>query len=343
MLVVLGHASTILGLPEYFGAPPFGGVFRFAHAGVDFFFVISGFIILHIHYGEIGRPGASAGYVRKRFLRIFPVFWLVMALHFLLLAFNPWRDPMTALTNLLLIPVPNHPLILVVAWSLQYEILFYALFATLFFGRSSGIAMLGAWGMLCTVNFATGMLDRFPASFLFGPFNLEFFFGMSVAWLLRRWRPTLSWTCVVLGLLIFFAAGMHEAWGPPSPPDWPGHHLAYAAGAATTLYGLVGAETTGRLPRPPRWSIELGGASYSIYLMHLLIITVLLQGVCAPAGIAPPREPAFIVPAFIDLAFIAIVLAATLACWGFFRLLEQPLLAWCRRRPRPVAFGGKPA
>src|SRR5580692_2096905 len=80
VLVVLYHAGRGLALPQYLGHVPLGGLFNFGHAGIDFFFVLSGFIIFTVHHGDIGRPSALPRYVWRRLARIYPIYWVVTAI-----------------------------------------------------------------------------------------------------------------------------------------------------------------------------------------------------------------------------------------------------------------------
>ena len=59
LLVVFYHAGRMLSLDQYVGNDPLRGLFRFGHAGVDFFFVLSGFIIYFVHHKD--RIFSSAG------------------------------------------------------------------------------------------------------------------------------------------------------------------------------------------------------------------------------------------------------------------------------------------
>ncbi len=331
ILVVFVHTSTMLSGAKDFGVPPFAGLFRFGHAGVDFFFVLSGFIILFIHQRDIGRPGELPRYAWKRFVRIVPVYWIALCIYGLVLAFSPSRDHyersiLAVLTSALLVPQAEHTPIIGVAWSLQHEALFYLLFGLLFLKRVVGIAVLGTWALLCVANVVTGSHAAFPGDFLFRLFNIEFFFGMAVADALRRWRPVLPEALAIAGLVVFFATGILESWGPARPIEWPPFHLAYATGAALTLYGLVGAETTGRLPQIPGWIMALGSASYSIYLLHVLGIMLVGQGL---------RVVVRHLPLTPELGFAAAVLIVVPAACAFSRLVEQPLLRWCRKPVSP--------
>ena len=101
------------------------------NAGVDLFFVLSGYLI----YGHLmRRPPPFAAYMARRIQRIYPAFLAVFLLYLLL----AWRMPDAGklpddgslggylLANLLLLPgvFPIEPLI-TVAWSLSYEMFFY--------------------------------------------------------------------------------------------------------------------------------------------------------------------------------------------------------------------------
>ena len=71
--------SIFLRWIKYLEFDPSRRLFDFGHAGVEFFFVLSGFIILHIHWKDLGHPSRFSSFAGKRFLRIYPMYWLVLA------------------------------------------------------------------------------------------------------------------------------------------------------------------------------------------------------------------------------------------------------------------------
>ncbi len=335
-LVVFVHASDMLSPTKYFGTLPFDGAFRFAHAGVDFFFVLSGFIIYHIHRQDIGIPSRAAAYAWKRFARIYPTYWAVLAGFGLIVLYSPEKDVTATsagniLASVFLLPRMQDPIVRV-AWTLRHEMMFYILFGVLLLNRSIGRMVLGLWAAVIGWNIVVftatgtpyfqGMANYLP----FRVFNIEFFFGIGVALLLGRgpaWRPRML---LALGVLIFFSDGMFESFGPHLPIEWPPRQLTYALGAAFALYGLVGAERAGTL-RVPRALFEMGSASYSIYLTHLTAIMILQQMLLSVRHF---------VPLSLDVSFIVISAIAILGGVVFSRLVEQPLLRWLRRRPPRV-------
>ena len=61
LAVTLFHTSGMYADPRFDLAPPFWNVTHRGDLGVDFFFVLSGFIILHAHRVDLGRPGQLPG------------------------------------------------------------------------------------------------------------------------------------------------------------------------------------------------------------------------------------------------------------------------------------------
>ena len=66
ILVVGVHVTQVLA--GHNGTPAFGGLMSFGHAGVDFFFVLSGFIITFTHGRDLGRPRQFSQSWQKRLI-----------------------------------------------------------------------------------------------------------------------------------------------------------------------------------------------------------------------------------------------------------------------------------
>jgi peptidoglycan/LPS O-acetylase OafA/YrhL len=86
LMVVVFHASHVTTNSSYFMrvASHIGG---FGWAGVDVFFVLSGFLITGILFDSVGRPRYFRNFYIRRALRIFPLFYGVLLLLVLLTPF----------------------------------------------------------------------------------------------------------------------------------------------------------------------------------------------------------------------------------------------------------------
>ena len=78
--VVLLHAANLMRVEHFSGHIGLGGIFDFGYVGVDFFFVLSGFIITYVHFTDIGRIERLPRYLWRRFSRIYPIFWAILLL-----------------------------------------------------------------------------------------------------------------------------------------------------------------------------------------------------------------------------------------------------------------------
>jgi len=300
----------------------FGNIFAFGHAGVDFFFVLSGFIIYHVHQNDIGWAARLPHYAQRRFTRIYPFYWIVLALTLLsgLLAGRPMPLASSLIQSLALAPTAQ--MIVGVAWTLQHEMLFYTIFALLIINRRLGQTALGAWLILilaCSFIIGGENLKWPPLEFA-SYFDLEFFLGMGAAWLLRRYTVSgprlLLLLCIVGFLAIGLAEDAHAIRGTAVLT-----HLGYGSAATGMVLGLVEAERQGRLVVPPVFAL-LGSASYAIYLTHELSIGAVWQ-LWLAFGLAP------FVPVW--LLFLGLVTAAAISGVVVSYTLEGPSIALARR------------
>jgi exopolysaccharide production protein ExoZ len=342
LMVVMVHAMAMLSGPADYGVRIWGGLPQFGRAGVDFFFVLSGFIISYVHARDVGRPEAFGSFWMKRFRRIYPTYWVILALWGALLAISPTptleeRDPWRVLSSVLLLPTFDEP-ILGVAWSLRHELVFYAVFSLAILDRRIGLLTLGAWFAAILFNIGWALVAGAPAFdgvlglLVLRVFNIEFVFGIAVAWLVRSrapWRPR---AMLVLGVAVFLLNGLAESFLPPVQHEWPVRHLFYALGAGMTIYGLATLDRA-RAIRAPRLLLELGASSYTLYLIHPMVL-VLVQQVFRKARpwVVPP----------IEVAYLVLIVSSVVVAVVFSRLIEQRLLriGTGGLEPRPTVRGG---
>lgn len=320
LLVVLFHADKVMLNPAYWHAHVFGGLLVAGHAGVEFFFVLSGFIIAHVHAADIGRPERLRRYVTRRFERIYPLYWLVLTGVVALAVLGPDVNSLRHVDNAaiassyLLAGTDSHGGALTVSWTLFHEVLFYLAFAVLIVDRSAGIAIGAVWAGLI-VAAATVGVGGLPA-YVTSPLNLLFAAGAlaQIAVRTRRIRHPLLWA--VIGIASFFALGVEEAWAPMLPGG--ARDLLYGLASAIALAGIVSRECDRPMAVPAPLSM-LGAASYSIYLVHFPALSVVAR-VMRRAGLTGAL-PAELGCALLVTAVVVLGIALHVA-------VERPLLAW---------------
>lgn len=344
ILVVLFHLGGTFAQDRYFGFKAIDGPFAWGDAGVEFFFVLSGFLIAMVHRKDIGRPQQLGGYLRKRALRIYPTYWLVCALVFLAaLAAPSLQGALPHEAGVLvkaLALIPQDPAvvgglgapILFVAWSLQYEMMFYAVMAVFILSRSAGLVLVAggvALGLGC--RFGEACSD-FPLNFVTSNLTLLFAMGVACAWLVRsRMRLPMPVATAAIAALAFVAYGAFEVshGRDASPLD---RRLVYGAIASVLLLALAQAEDAGRLKWMGRpWIALLGDSSYALYLLHIPIISLL----CKLLMKFEPRSPILL-----TAMFAAVALGCMASAVFFHTRIERPMLAWLRPRTTPKPASG---
>jgi exopolysaccharide production protein ExoZ len=300
--------------------------FRVGNAGVDIFFVISGFVIWTV---TIRRPTPPLVFLKHRFVRLVPMYWIVTLtmvagallvpsafphMHVtpsdvaLSMAFLPHLSPSTGTFE----PVLGQ------GWTLNFEVFFYLIFALVLLlpARTRFRAIAAALAVLPVVGVVV-MTPAVPPTWLLNPLLIEFLGGVCIAWLAAgAWRPRAPWCWVALATGF---AGL--IFSSPAAGDDLARVLQYGVPAFLIVGSAVGLEAAGRLPIP-KFALLLGAASYSIYLTHPFAISIL--GKIWPASFPPW--------AFITLATLLAVVAGTMV----YALLENPLLAVMRGKRLPT-------
>jgi exopolysaccharide production protein ExoZ len=334
LMVVLMHAANLMAVDQFSGHVGVGGIFGFGYVGVDFFFVLSGFIISFVHFEDIGHSGRLATYLKRRIFRIYPIYWfcltlaigILMAGRFALHKNTPLGFSIDDIAGTIFLLPVSAPLFVEVAWSLQFEMMFYGLFAILILGKrlGTGLCLLWTasilWHLLASPSSSSfgGFLSAYSLQFLFGVLT-----GVTVSNYDFKWAGKSS---LLVGVICFVASIVYER-NIAATLHGPVGQIFLGLSAAIILFSLVEMEKNKAI-QTPRLMYKLGSVSYSIYLSHIVFIN-LIYSVMLKLGLYH-RMPEFVL--------FAVAVAGALICAsaiGF--LVELPFTRWTKR------FTGHPA
>jgi len=285
LLVVLFHLGLIIADAKYFDVPWVGPPFRWGDAGVEFFFVLSGFIITSAHAGDISRPSRLIPYLQRRAIRIYPPYWIVFALVCLLaLPFGATRATLPTdlgtLTGAWFL-FPQDPAVvggtgspvIIAAWTLRYEVLFYLFFAILIVDLRLGLLVAVAYAIaFATLRHQSG--TGFPLPFLLNPCVWLFGMGIAVARAVDGAvrSPSLPLVWLALASTAFIGLAMNRAYHWVPLADWNVYGLGLASSIA--IFAAVAAENAGMSLGGGRALQLIGAASYVLYLIHYPLFSV---------------------------------------------------------------------
>ncbi len=330
-LVLFGH---LIHEGETFAFLPKGAEAAFAflpwEAGVDIFFVISGFIMFFVSAEDFGKPGAQTSFLIRRIVRLVPLYWLFTGLMLVAIVLFPGRinvnalDPAQILASIVFLPWMNteHLIqpVLKLGWTLNYEMFFYALFSiALLFPRRIGVPGLAA---LFTVLAGLHVFvpdEMVQIRFWTNPLVLEFAVGMLIAYgFAKGWRLPQRLAIQVIALGI---AGLAAAPFLMFESDFA-RPLLYGIPAALIVCGTA---ASGYMARGAvgRSAVLMGDASYALYLSHPFSVNLmaLVFGKVALGWL--------FVPVTLGFAIIGSVIAHV--------VLERPLTRWLNARARARA------
>ncbi len=288
-------------------------------SGVDFFFVLSGFIIMNAHRKDLGHPSKLRSFLFRRFIRIYPLYLLLtlvmVALYSLHLGhFSKLSAEVIAKSFVLFPQEPGVKPLLAPGWTLCHEVLFYLLFAALiFWGPRVRWTLLSVIGILTFVNCLTTLPGPYWVhTWIFSPYNFEFAAGCLANFLVSR---RLWWTFFAgVGLLLttWFITVRN------SVPTTDAVHMILWFGLPYFL--IVLGATSFEIPKAlaiPRPFLALGDATYSIYLSHFLVVSSLV-GLFTRLSVPVPACLAAIPAIAVTVGFL------------LFAKVERPMLSYMR-------------
>lgn len=252
--------------------------FSIGFAGVDLFFVISGFIIHLTSKNCINNPSKLKEYLQKRFVRVYPIYWIITTILF----FSSWLIVLLLDKNIFSIGYPNttsaflktytlfplHFAINPVTWTLSYEIFFYLCFAILIISKRlwiipALILMVSFYNIFINIpDIIKVELTYF--NFLFSGYNFEFMFGF----LIYQFYEKVKLSNIISVILLIISISIIVLFGYEiGDYDSNKRVLTFGLSSGLLLIALLNLEQNGAISFP-KFTIKLGDASYALYLIH---------------------------------------------------------------------------
>jgi len=298
------------------------------HKGVDLFFAISGFLVTTLLLREHRRYGAVSlrSFYIRRSLRIFPLYYVVLALYCVLVFLTQKGTPkaaefwsnlpafLTYTSNWFVALDEGGPgVTFYFAWSLATEEQFYLfwpplMLACLAIAKRKWTPVLLALALLVVQILAAHATERTMVATVFSSISQAILFGVAFAVLLDH-RPTFN----------FLAPAMQNRWMAPfaAAALLLSMQLDFSAVLSRFLMAVlvvsvcIRAETMLRPVLTLRPLVLVGTISYGVYLMHMLAANVVRKLIGHDMGVD---------------VFVGTLAVVIPAAYVSFRYFESPLL-----------------
>lgn len=292
-------------------------------AGVDLFFLISGFIMCHTTADKHQSKGASVQFIWRRVTRILPLYWLITCFALVVYLVMPGQINSNGggtdlVASYLLLPTEQVYLVSN-GWTLSYEFLFYAVFMLgLLFSRGVGTVLVIALLLMMVGYGLVKPQEGVWGDFLTKVLLLEFVFGMLIYHYYQRIKQLPLALCAVLiglgvGALLAVNQGIRT----------DNHVINEGLPMVLILIGALGLEPLLR-KRPNELLKVLGDSSYAMYLVHPFVL----------AGGAMVLSKLGLNNLFGGYFFITVLIIGSLvAGYLLFQFVEKPLSKILHKRP----------
>ncbi|MEH2022211.1 acyltransferase family protein [Nostoc sp.] len=339
VLVVLTHGNLILSREMHQG--DLLQIFHFGWIGVDFFFVLSGFIIFYIHQSDIGKPNKLKSFIFKRFIRVYPLYWSILSIKILVSLFNTNKDsiyqrsPDEIIKAILLLP-QDHSILettfIGVSWTLSYEVFFYCIFALLILKNTKiSQSIIVAWiiGIILNLLNLLPIGESFLVGFIFNERNLEFVLGCLAAYTISKYQFKFATSLIYVSIFLLVVSVINTKYQEFDVSGIPSL-IAYGIPFTLLIIGSVYLELS-KTVNIPQILIYIGNASYSIYLTHGFFLGNIVKVFTKFAD----KLNIYLIPNaniyYNVSAFLIVILAVVMGC-VIHSYLEKPLITHLRKK-----------
>ncbi len=303
-------------------------------SGVDIFFVLSGFIMVVTTYNKDVDPFK---FLMNRIVRVAPIYWMMTLLIVFIFMFGARPlgvmelQPSYVWKSLFFIPFERAGFwepVLSVGWTLNYEMFFYFVFSILILIRNSQLRVAVLVFLLFSFV-ASGLM--FPLGeylkYYSSPVILDFAFGAAFGAFFCGLRndsisvgPRGAWLLIAMGVVVIIGTSSGFSLYNNNilrPMTW-------GIAGMLLVSGCVFLERNGYVAKNG-FLLSLGNASYSIYLVHNLMIQISMKAV-AMTGLSGLAS--LLITAFLALALTIVFGLAS------YRFIEAPINQAYRKRNR---------
>jgi len=315
--------------------------------GVDIFFIVSGFVICHITAID------SSHFFLKRIFRIVPLYWLcTLGIAAVAVARPGLLESTTFSTTYLLkslffIPYRrlDHRIVplLFLGWTLQFEMLFYAVFGTALMFTKKYAREVAIAGLIVVALLGKPFRHLSPIVLFYArDVVIQFACGIICYILWERYGTTirripLALSAVVAivsyGFFILFDLRILNSYGPyfVHVPDF------LIRGIPASLIVLAFLSGEGRIKYPAS-VLLIGDASYSLYLLHPYILELLEHKLGKLSHLSP-------VNLVLTIALVGVCYGCAIASYRLFEIPSNRFLRhrFLLKKPRPVIQEPVPA